>query len=338
MLLSWRAPSDASLWIIVGGRGWCVHACREGAREGHAAPGPAWCDALLHLRWVDGCDHGITPQRIHYSLQRHIAQVDSLCSARGGDVVVQSTTTVLPRSARNVGACAPGLTHKQCTRRHNAQVDSLCSARGDNESEAARRIKTQFMIEMNGVGSNNDRVLVLGATNLPYNLDQVPGLWVWWWVVVGGGGWVGVGGGGPEQVGPSSSFGILSRAASERPLHPPLLRVCAHAPCVSPPAPLHPHRPPPSLRVSSPPPPSHPTLARPRLHPPAPGPGPVVQAIRRRFDKRIYIPLPEESARAHMFKIHLGDTPHNLTGACVRVSFPARAVLLGRACSRAWQR
>ena len=46
------------------------------------------------------------------------------------------------------------------------QVDSLCSARGDNESEAARRIKTQFMIEMNGVGSNNNRVLVLGATNL----------------------------------------------------------------------------------------------------------------------------------------------------------------------------
>jgi hypothetical protein len=28
------------------------------------------------------------------------------------------------------------------------QVDSLCSARGDGESEAARRIKTQLMIEM----------------------------------------------------------------------------------------------------------------------------------------------------------------------------------------------
>lgn len=28
------------------------------------------------------------------------------------------------------------------------QVDSLCSARGDNESEAARRIKTQLMVEM----------------------------------------------------------------------------------------------------------------------------------------------------------------------------------------------
>ncbi|KAG2446825.1 hypothetical protein HYH02_008385 [Chlamydomonas schloesseri] len=88
------------------------------------------------------------------------------------------------------------------------EVDSLCSTRGDNESEAARRIKTQLMIEINGVGSNNSRVLVLGATNLPYNLDQ---------------------------------------------------------------------------------------------------------AIRRRFDKRIYIPLPEEPARSQMFKIHLGDTPNNLT-------------------------
>ncbi|KAH9611258.1 hypothetical protein KSS87_009727 [Heliosperma pusillum] len=37
------------------------------------------------------------------------------------------------------------------------------------------------------------------------------------------------------------------------------------------------------------------------------------QAIRRRFDKRIYIPLPDQKARQHMFKVHLGDTPHNLT-------------------------
>jgi hypothetical protein len=37
------------------------------------------------------------------------------------------------------------------------------------------------------------------------------------------------------------------------------------------------------------------------------------QAVRRRFDKRIYIPLPEAPARASMFKIHLGDTPHALT-------------------------
>ena len=39
------------------------------------------------------------------------------------------------------------------------------------------------------------------------------------------------------------------------------------------------------------------------------------QAVRRRFDKRIYIPLPEAPARASMFKIHLGDTPNSLAAA-----------------------
>lgn len=90
------------------------------------------------------------------------------------------------------------------------EIDALCSSRGEGESEAARRIKTEFLVQMQGVGSHNNRVLVLGATNLPYALDQ---------------------------------------------------------------------------------------------------------AIRRRFDKRIYIPLPEPPARAVMFKIHLGDTPNDLTQA-----------------------
>lgn len=36
-------------------------------------------------------------------------------------------------------------------------------------------------------------------------------------------------------------------------------------------------------------------------------------AIRRRFEKRIYIPLPEEPARAVMFKIHLGNTHTELS-------------------------
>lgn len=35
-------------------------------------------------------------------------------------------------------------------------------------------------------------------------------------------------------------------------------------------------------------------------------------AIRRRFEKRIYIPLPEEHARVTIFKIHIGNTPHSL--------------------------
>lgn len=35
-------------------------------------------------------------------------------------------------------------------------------------------------------------------------------------------------------------------------------------------------------------------------------------AIRRRFEKRIYIPLPEEHARLQMFRLHLGNTSHEL--------------------------
>ncbi len=40
-------------------------------------------------------------------------------------------------------------------------------------------------------------------------------------------------------------------------------------------------------------------------------------AIRRRFEKRIYIPLPEEGARRAMFELHLGDTPSRLSPAHV---------------------
>lgn len=36
-------------------------------------------------------------------------------------------------------------------------------------------------------------------------------------------------------------------------------------------------------------------------------------AMRRRFEKRIYIPLPETPSRTRMFEIHIGDTPHELT-------------------------
>jgi vacuolar protein-sorting-associated protein 4 len=36
-------------------------------------------------------------------------------------------------------------------------------------------------------------------------------------------------------------------------------------------------------------------------------------AIRRRFEKRIYIPLPDEEARTYMLKLHIGDTPNDLT-------------------------
>ncbi|KCV68453.1 hypothetical protein H696_04747 [Fonticula alba] len=51
------------------------------------------------------------------------------------------------------------------------EVDSLAGERGDNESEAARRIKTEFLVQMNGVGNDQNGILVLGATNTPWTLD-----------------------------------------------------------------------------------------------------------------------------------------------------------------------
>jgi len=39
------------------------------------------------------------------------------------------------------------------------------------------------------------------------------------------------------------------------------------------------------------------------------------RADSRRFEKRIYIPLPELQARRRMFELNVGDTPHALTSA-----------------------
>ncbi|KAL3926350.1 MAG: hypothetical protein SGARI_005638, partial [Bacillariaceae sp.] len=89
------------------------------------------------------------------------------------------------------------------------EVDSLCGSREQGESDSLRRVKTEFLVQMDGVGKSGTEgsVLILGATNVPWSIDS---------------------------------------------------------------------------------------------------------AIRRRFEKRVYIPLPEKHARTYMVKLHLGDTPNNL--------------------------
>lgn len=47
----------------------------------------------------------------------------------------------------------------------------MCGNRSDGENEASRRVKTEFLVQMQGVGHDDRGVLVLGATNLPWALD-----------------------------------------------------------------------------------------------------------------------------------------------------------------------
>jgi vacuolar protein-sorting-associated protein 4 len=42
-------------------------------------------------------------------------------------------------------------------------------------------------------------------------------------------------------------------------------------------------------------------------------------AIRRRFEKRIYIPLPEEHGRIVIIKMNIGNTPNSLTEDDIKI-------------------
>ncbi|GAX19352.1 spastin [Fistulifera solaris] len=54
------------------------------------------------------------------------------------------------------------------------EMDSLLSIRkSDGEHEASRRLKTEFMVQMDGVnGDDEQRVLVLACTNCPWDIDS----------------------------------------------------------------------------------------------------------------------------------------------------------------------
>ena len=53
------------------------------------------------------------------------------------------------------------------------EIDSLLSSRSEGEVDASRKIKTEFLVQMDGASTDgNDRLLLIGATNRPQELDE----------------------------------------------------------------------------------------------------------------------------------------------------------------------
>lgn len=53
------------------------------------------------------------------------------------------------------------------------EIDSLLCSRSENENEASRRIKTEFLVQLDGARSTaEDKILMIGATNRPEELDE----------------------------------------------------------------------------------------------------------------------------------------------------------------------
>ena len=51
------------------------------------------------------------------------------------------------------------------------EVDALASSRGSGENDAMRRVKTQLLQAIEGIGTGDELIVTIGATNLPWDID-----------------------------------------------------------------------------------------------------------------------------------------------------------------------
>lgn len=51
------------------------------------------------------------------------------------------------------------------------EIDALGASRSDMKQSSSRHLINQFLLELDGINSNNEGILIIGATNTPWNLD-----------------------------------------------------------------------------------------------------------------------------------------------------------------------
>lgn len=52
------------------------------------------------------------------------------------------------------------------------EIDALGASRTDMKQSSSRHLINQFLLELDGINSNNEGILIIGATNTPWNLDS----------------------------------------------------------------------------------------------------------------------------------------------------------------------
>lgn len=55
------------------------------------------------------------------------------------------------------------------------EIDSIGGNWGEGENESSTWVKNEILTQIDGAGSKNKEIFILGATNLPWSLD--PALW-----------------------------------------------------------------------------------------------------------------------------------------------------------------